>query len=68
MLGVGLGFWGEGFQLIGIWAFGVGLPGVWGGSSIYENRRITLGTNFAVRVAAVEQNLPQVVFFLFPLP
>ena len=45
--GLGLGFWGWGFQLMGF--DGVGpLVFFWGWGSLYKQRRITLGKNFAI--------------------
>ena len=42
--GLGLGFWGWGFQLMGVWGLGCGafwVLWVWG--SLYKHKRITLG-------------------------
>ena len=46
-LGVGLGFWGLGYHLMGFGACGLGLQGFWGWGSVYKHRRITLGKKFA---------------------
>ena len=46
--GLGSGFRGWGFQLIGFWAGGVGLSGVlWGWGSLYKHKRINLGNKCA---------------------
>ena len=55
--GLGMGFWGWGFELMGFWDYGVGsvgilglgfsvdgvwgLLGFWGWGSLYKHRRIT---------------------------
>ena len=50
VLGLRIGFWGWGFQLMEVWAYGVGLLGFLGWGTLYKHKRLTLQKKGAVRI------------------